>query len=455
MGVLATVKSFFTNGVEGSYRGPANGIGEFGGSFQIPFGDGFQRNLSMDRFSASNVPAVYASVMAFARAVSQCYPKHKVINKNGQHEASTTSPASRLFRNPNSYQTFNQFIFNVVAQMLFDGECVCLIARDDRFAPKSLTIISRGNFSPYVDPETNEIFYSVGMNPMDPESIQFMAPARDIIHFRSHTPRHPLIGESPIKAAALAIGINVALSKTQAFFFNNMNRPSGILSTDKDLTKEQMTRLREVFAEQSKAWATGGMPILSSGLSFNQLSVDSVDAQLIESQRMSIEDIARVFGVPLPIIGDLSKATMNNTEQLISMWLSISLGSLLENIERSFDTAFGFGPDEYTELDVSALLRTDFLGRVDGLTKGVMGGLYTPNEARAVEGLHPVANGDKPYMQQQMVELGYKPPEPKPAPAPTPAPAAKKNDTEPLIEKSFDEDVARALVFEMMNKKVA
>jgi HK97 family phage portal protein len=460
--VKSITKSLFGS-TEGSYRGPATGIGEFGNSFSIPFGDGYQRNLTFAGENPNYIPVVYSCVMSYSRAVSQCYPKHKVINAEGKHEVSKTSPASRLFRNPNPNETFNQLIYNIVAEIMFYGEALVIIERDERFAPKSLHRVARGNFTVYIEPETKEVFYSIGSDPMDPEKVEAVVPARDVIHFRNHTPRHPLIGESPIKAAAIAIGINAALSRTQQFFFNNMNRPSGVLSTEKDLTKEQMTRLREVFAEQSKAWATGGMPILSSGLAFSQLSVDSVDAQLIESQRMSTEEIARVFGVPLPIIGDLSKATMNNTEQLISMWLAISLGSLLENIERSFDKAFNFGPDEYTELDVSALLRTDFQGRIDGLTKGVQGGLYTPNEARAIEGLHPVKFGDTPYVQQQMVELGYKPPEPAPvkAPAPEPEAPAPKQELEPekkikdSIERSFDEEVAQALLLKLMNKKVA
>jgi HK97 family phage portal protein len=218
------------------------------------------------------------------------------------------------------------------------------------------------------------------------------------------------------------------------------------------LTKEQMIRLREAFDEQSKDWAKGKMPILGGGLKFEQMSVNSVDAQLIESQRMSQEDIARVFGVPLPIIGDLSKATLSNVEQLISMWLSISLGSLLENIERSLERGFDLPADQYVELDVAALLRTDFMGRVDGLTKGVQGGLFTPNEAREKEGLEPVESGDMPYLQAQMTPLNLLKEMAAAQMAPkveAPSPEAK----EPEPTKEFDSTVAKAMIFEMIKKK--
>lgn len=455
MSLFSRVKSLF-GGAEGSYRGPATGIGQFGGSYSIPFGDGYQRGLA---FSGQNsqVPAVYASVMAFSRAVSQCYPGHKKI-VNGKHILTSTSPASRLLRYPNEYQTFDQFIFNVVSQMLFDGEAIALIIRDSRAAPIALHICPRGSAMPYVEPDSQAIFYSIGSNPMLPEKTDYLVPARDIIHFRQHTPRHPLIGESPIKAAALAVGINVALSETQAAFFANMNRPSGILSTEQALNKEQMLRLREAFDEQSKDWAKGKMPILGGGLKFDQLSVNSVDAQLIEAQRMSLEDIARVFGVPQPIIGDLTRATLSNVEQLISMWLSISLGSLLENIERSLDKAFNLAADEYIELDVAALLRTDFMARIDGLTKGVQGGLFTPNEAREKEGLEPVESGDIPYLQAQMTPINLlkeiaavnaapKIAEKTPANDETGTPAPEKI-------KGFDSAAAKAMIYESVQKRM-
>ncbi len=443
MDFKSRIKSMFGFS-EGSYRGPATGLSDWGNAFPISFGDGYQRGLTMGG-NNRNVPAVYASVMASARAVSQCWPRHKQV-VNGNHTVITTSPASRLLRYPNEYQTFDQFIYNVVSLMLFEGECIVLIVRDNRSAPVSLHICPKGTASPQISPDGGEIFYAIGSNPMLPAETDYAVPARDIIHFRQHTPRHPLIGESPIKAAALAVGINVALSETQAAFFSNMNRPSGILSTEAVLTKDQMTQLSAAFEEKSKDWARGKMPILGGGLKFEQLSVNSVDAQLIESQRMSMEDIARVFGVPLPVIGDLSKATLSNVEQLISMWLSISLGSLLENIERSLDKAFGLPTDQYIELDVNALLRTDFSGRIDALTKGIQGGLFTVNEAREKEGLSPAESGDIPFLQAQMTPINLLKPETIPEATPSiPTP-------EPEVEETISEEEIKSIAKSVLKK---
>jgi hypothetical protein len=73
------------------------------------------------------------------------------------------------------------------------------------------------------------------------------------------------------------------------------------------------------------------------------------------------------------------------------------------------------------------------------LTKGTLGGLYTPNEARAKEGLPPVPHGDVPYMQQQMVALGTEPPAPAPAPAPVPP-----TEAEPMPPPAEDSEATKA-----------
>jgi len=465
MGLLDRVKSLL--GVEGSHRGPFYGLSEFNRPWAIEhIGDGWQRNLDIGGYGARNVPAVYACVMAISRAVAQCYPKH-VRQVDKSFEEVTTSAAYRVMRNPNSYQTSPDFLLNLVAMALFDGEAFAIVTRNDRSEVDSIHLLPRGACSPLIDDETREVFYAVGSSPLAPGGTDYIAPARDVLHLRFHTPRHPLIGESPIKAAALAIGINVALSSTQAAFFKNMNRPSGIISTDAVLNREQLNQLRAAFEDQAAGMAAGRIPIMGGGLKFQPMSINSQDAQLVEAQRMSLEDICRVFGVPPPLVGDLSHSTLNNAETLIQNFLSMSLGSYLESIERAFDRLFGLdGTKNWVELDTAALLRTDFAGRVDGLTKALTQGLMTPNEARAREGLSPVEGGNDIFMQRQNTPVSLlselaanelkQAQQPAPAPAAAPAEPAPADAAPAEASKDIDTDVTKALLSRLIHsKKVA
>ena len=88
-------------------------------------------------------------------------------------------------------------------------------------------------------------------------------------------------------------------------------------------------------------------------------------------------------------------------------WVSSGLGYALNIVEEAMGQFFRMKgqPAEYIEFSTEALLRSQFKDRFDGLTKAVQGGIYSPNEARNLEGLDSVPYGDSPRMQAQCVPL--------------------------------------------------
>jgi len=412
-----------------------------GNPLTAAFGDLFQLGGIQSNVDKETIPTIHASIRAYCNAVSQCTPK--IMNDiHGDIKQDTSSKVLELFRKPNHYETWSQFMFNIVGQMKLYGECF-VVKSYINGSVSSMHILPAKSSSAYM--HEGEIYYALGINEVmrDALDFQYLAPQRDVIHFRQHTPRHPLIGESDLKAAALAAGLQVSLNSNQLAFFNNMARPSGTLETDLNLTKDQMTTLREAFDNESTGWNSGKLPILSSGLKFKPLQLTAQDNQVIEQLRFSIEEIARCFSVPLPIIGDLSHATLANTQELINHWLSIGLGSLLESIEQTLTLALDLPVNSKVELDVSPLLRVDIDSRINALAKGVQGGIITPNEARSKENLPPMTGGNEIFLQKQMASISVlkllqeKELEPEPEPKVIEAP---KLEPEPKV----DEEVAKS-----------
>lgn len=91
----------------------------------------------------------------------------------------------------------------------------------------------------------------------------------------------------------------------------------------------------------------------------------------------------------------------------MQFWLAGGLNFALNHVEQSFDALFGLkgAPDEWTELSTAVLLRSAMKDRIESLTRGVQGGIYSPNEARNLEDLDSVEAGDEPRVQQQVVPL--------------------------------------------------
>jgi HK97 family phage portal protein len=269
-----------------------------------------------------------------------------------------------------------------------------------------------------------------------------LVPARDVLHIRLHSNRsfpRPLVGETPLAAAFGDVAMYESMREQQQQFLKNRAAPSAVLQTDLKLDRTQVEELRDRWNDQSKGLHAGGVPILSHGLKVMPWVTPAVpkDLQLAELLKLTDEHIALVFRIPLAILG-LGSAPLGSTDTLMSFWLASGLGFCLNHIEAAFDKLFGLSgvPDDYTEFDTSVLLRSATKDRIEGLARGVQTGIYSPNEARNLEGLNSVEYGDEPRVQQQVVPLSAA----GSIPAAPPAPPAAAPVT---LSKHYHEAVSR------------
>jgi HK97 family phage portal protein len=374
---------------------------------------------------------VEACVSRYSQTVAMCPGDHWRRRDDGGRDrvSPQQSALARILRRPNDYQTISDFLLNLTRSLFLDGNAYAVAFRNDRGEVSELHLMPPRHCAPQVA-ETGEIFYHVGGNDVVERRLGsgIIAPARDVLHVRMNTPRHPLKGESPIMAAALAEAAGDIALQQQVAFFTNQARPSFVLTTDEKLTAEQAVALRQRWNEQTTGENSGGTPILSWGTKPMKIGDTARDAQLAETMKMSEEQIALAFGVPLTMFGR-GDGPKGSTEALMSSWLASGLGFVLNHVEEAFGQLFrlrGY-PDEYLELNTDALLRSAHKDRIEALARGVQGGIYSPDEARAREDLPRVSggHGSEPRVQQQVVPLSFGSVPPAPPPAIEP-PAAQE-----------------------------
>lgn len=371
---------------------------------------------------------------AYSQTVPMCSGDHWRGLANGGRERVTNSALSRIMRRPNDYQSISDFMLNLVRRLYEHGEVFAVAVRNNRGEIAELHLMRHGSAQ---IAEDGSIFYSLSGNEIIERrlDLSFPVPARDVLHVRLHTPRHWLRGESPIMAAALDLAMSNAALSQQIQFYINQARPSFLLTTDAMLKREQAQELRAWWNEQSQSENVGGTPILTSGLKAQPIQTSAVDAQLAEMLKLSDQNIALAMRIPLQILG-MGGTPYNSTELLMQSWIATGLGFTLNHIEESFGLLFNLRgvPDEYLELDTRALLRSAYRERIEGLARGVISGIYSPDEARAEEDLPAVPGGfgEQPRVQQQVVPLSYgaelQPPSPQTA-QPQPAADTAANNT--------------------------
>jgi HK97 family phage portal protein len=439
-GSLSMVKSFFGFGdtTTKSAEGPSQVISIGGGRAADAPVNWWQMGMDISREGRSSM--VEACVSAYAQTTAMCPGNHWRSSPEKGRERVTTSALTRILRYPNDYQSISDFLLNAVRFLLDDGNAYALVVRNNRFEPIELHLMSSAMSGPQIAYD-GSIFYHLGGNPIVDAryGTQIVVPARDVLHLKLHTPRHPLVGETPMAAAALQLAAGNAALTSQITFFLNQSRPSFVLTTDQKLTPEQVQQLRTLWDDQSKGMNTGGTPILTAGLGPKPIGSSAKDAELAAILKLSDQAIAHVFRVPLQVLG-AGDGTFATTEALMHSWRAGGLGFILNHIEEAIGLLFRLAgqPEEYVEFDTSALLRSAFKERVEGWAIGTKAGIFDRNVARADFELAPVKGGDEPWVQQQDVplsvaaEMAKNPPPASVAPTP-----AETNNEEP--EMSSDE----------------
>lgn len=365
----------------------------------------WQSGYSPQQYGAGSA-MVEACISAYAQTVAMCPGTHWRTNPDGGRTRVAGSPLDQVLKRPNDYESMSDFLLNLTRRLYQEGAAYALAVRNDRGNIVQLHRMQHGY--PYIGTD-GSIFYALAGNEVAERRFDTSMPfpARDVLHVRLHTPRHPLKGESPILSAQLDLAMSGAALNQQVAFYLNQARPSFMLETDQQLTREQTEALRARWIEQTTGDNVGSTPILAWGLKAKPVGTTQADSKLADMLRLTDQNVALAFRLPLQILG-IGNTPFASTEALMASWKATGLGFALNHIEEAFGLLFRLNgmPDEYLEFDTDALLRSSFKEHIDALVAGTHR-VMTINEARAKIGLGTVDGGDEVRVQQQDVPLSY------------------------------------------------
>src|SRR5262249_40133644 len=195
--------------------------------------------MDLDPLPYPQCSIVEACVWAYISAIAQLPGFHRRELANGGTEDIHTSALSRVLRSPNGYQTPSDFLVHLIRSLLLYGNSYWIAQRNDRAEVAALHWTDpaqcRVREIPVTGQVFRELFYEIGDNPLlsiDTIGRNLIVPARDVLHIKLATPRHPLIGETWLKALSLELANRGAIGNAATNFAGNMSRPSGVLQTD-------------------------------------------------------------------------------------------------------------------------------------------------------------------------------------------------------------------------------
>lgn len=234
----------------------------------------------------------------------------------------------------------------------------------------------------------------------DPNSGQekVYTPAQ-LVHFRYWRPDDHGLGLAPLEPLRMTLAIEDAAQRLGVAAFKNGARPSGVLRTDQDISRDVLKELREDLKRLHGGPDNAMRPaILTNNLQWQAMSWDMQQAAVVEFRKLTREEVAAVYDIPPVLIGLLDRATFSNVEELHLAFYQDTLGPWTTLIEETLYEQLILPVAEwaelYTEFDMNEVLKGAVAQRFDAYNKAVGGPWMFANEARQRENLPPSDQDD-------------------------------------------------------------
>ena len=355
------------------------------------------RTGSVTPESAQSVAAVYAAVGVISEAIGSL-PLRLYRRGDDSRTPADDHPLHRcLHREPNGHQSSQEFVEWLTAAMLLHGNAYARVIRgwDGQvrelipLAPERVTIMRKG-----------DAIGGFEYSNRDGERERLLPD--EVFHLRHRAGPDPLIGQSPIQAARAVIELAMAEAQHGNAAFANGTRLSGVLTMPGKLRADQRTSLKESWRSQYAGGANaGGVPILEEGMTYQAISMSLEDAEWIAARQFSVQEVARIFKVPPPLLADLGNANYANAVQVNRWFVTHCLGRHMSAWEGAISRQLltDAGRRMYQpEFSAEGLLRGDSDNRAAFYREGISAGWLLPSEARRLENLPTVEgiDGKKP-----------------------------------------------------------
>lgn len=344
--------------------------------------------------TALRCSAVYACVGLLAETVAQLPVKLYRRRKDRGADEDREHPLWRLVaRSPNAWQTSFEFREMAMQHLCLRGNFYAYKVRDNRGIVRELLPLPPDAVTVEQD-DGWDLVYKIAFKNRGAETV---AP-RNVLHLRYRT-LDGIRGLNPIAYHRETVGLSLATLRHGARLFKNHAKPGGVLKHPGALTDRALARLKESWEASYGGANVGKTAILEEGMDYLPLTMSNSDAQYIETRRFAVEDIARIYRVPLHEVQSTEKTTSwgSGIEQMSIAFVTRTLLPWLRRWESTLARDL-FEPDEQGELEfrflVEGMMRGDTKSRYEAYGIAIDKGWMSPNEVRAKEDLNPREGGD-------------------------------------------------------------
>ncbi len=222
-----------------------------------------------------------------------------------------------------------------------------------------------------------------------------------LVHFRGYNPDYAYTGLPPLETLRRVLAEEHAMGDYREYFWRNAARMNGVIERPVEAPEWSPTA-RERFKAEFEALYSGSVnsgktAILEEGMSWKQTTFSAQESEYLAGRKLTREECARAYHIPLPMVGILDHATFSNIKEqhkqlyqdCLGPWLAMIEDELALQLLPEFDDVEGV----YVEFNIAEKLQGSFEEQTTALQSAVGRPWMTPDEARARNNM-PSMGGD-------------------------------------------------------------
>jgi len=312
-------------------------------------------------------------------------------------------PAYKLLHDqPNGEVTSYTFRSTLMAHLALWGNAYAEIEFNNQGGPSSLWMIPPWRIEPGRTADTGALYYQVTAPNGEGKILQ---PYR-VLHILG-LGIDGMKGLSPIAMHRQGIGMGLAAEEFGARFFGSGTNLGGIVEIPGKMRDETIKGLRQDIKEKHEGLGKSHrLLFLEEGLKYHEAGMPMTDAQFLESRKFQVNEVARIYNVPLHLIQEHEKSTSWGTgiEQMNLGFVTHTMMPWMVNFEQELNRKLFEDDTYYAEFLAESLLRADSQSRAEFYNRMFNVGAFSINDIREKENENPIGpEGDIHYVPMNMI----------------------------------------------------
>lgn len=224
----------------------------------------------------------------------------------------------------------------------------------------------------------------------------------DILHLKLYSKALATdhYGEGPIQRHKNTLRAALDLQSYADNWFRIAAVPTGTLTTTEFLSEDVAIANKKAFVESQRERSVA---VLSSGLSYESISLNPEEAQFLENQKYITRQIATMFGVPTLYMGmgiEGQGMTYTNGNEDRNKLFEDGLQQYIVRIQQAITDLLPRG--QYAKFNLTEFLRPNQLIRYQAYAIGLSNNFLTVDEVRGLENL-PALEIENPIAEQPII----------------------------------------------------